>query len=419
MFRFETKSSDSPRLTNAAAYIHLRMNPLRVESASERPIRVLHLTTVDMTLALVLEAELRTGVGLGHDMHAASAPGPFEARILATGAVFWPVPAFRRDWSLRSDLAASRQVWRLVRAVRPDVLHTHTPKAGVVGRIVGRIAGVPVVVNSVHGLWQPRTGSSLQRLKGTLVWAVEAFASLFSHAELYLNQQDRDALHRFVRTKGEVVGSGIDLARFAFSESDRTRVRAEWGIEPDEVLVVGVGRQVAEKGIFELASAAQRLRRPKADGRIRRVRFVWVGPTDESKADAIGAAMEGLELVGMRDDMRAVYAACDVFALPSYREGLSMSGMEAAACGRALVVSDIRGCRELGRQGNEVLLVPPGDVDALEQALARFIDDAGLRTAFGESAARYATTMFDHRNISSKWWDVYRRLLASARAKRR
>jgi glycosyltransferase involved in cell wall biosynthesis len=109
--------------------------------------------------------------------------------------------------------------------------------------------------------------------------------------------------------------------------------------------------------------------------------------------------------------MPAIYAALDVFVLPSYREGFSRSGMEAAATGCAMVLSDIRGCRELGTDGEHLLLAPPGDAAALTAAVARLLDDAALRSALAESARQRALAAFDQRVIARASLDAYGRVL--------
>jgi glycosyltransferase involved in cell wall biosynthesis len=170
-------------------------------------------------------------------------------------------------------------------------------------------------------------------------------------------------------------------------------LRAELGIADDELLVGGVGRRVAEKGIAEYAAAARAL--------AGKATFVWVGPDDPDKPDALAEAEHGVRFLGSRDDMPAVYSALDVFVLPSYREGFSRSGMEAAACGLAMVLSDIRGCREVGTHERELLLTPPGDSDALTAALDRLLVDPALRDRLGSAAAERAAREFDQLDVAA------------------
>ena len=362
-------------------------------------LTVAHLTTVDMSLALLLATELRVDVEAGFDVVGMSAPGPYVEQVEALGVTHVPIHSFTRKWDLRKDAAAAVELYRTLRRVRPDVLHTHTPKAGVLGRVLGRMAGVPVVVDTCHGLWV-REGD--RPLKRAVVVGIEAAASAFAHYELYQNGPDRHALRRFVGPRrARVVGNGVDLDRFRFDPAGRAAVRAELGVAPDELLVGGVGRRVAEKGLQELAAAARAL-----EGK---ARFVWVGPEDGESI-----APPGLTFVAGRSDMPALYSALDVFVLPSYREGFSRSAMEAAACGRPMVLTDIRGCREVGDHERHLLLVPVADAPALTAAIDRLLSDAVLRDRLGRTAAERAAEAFDQRRVAQASIDTYR-LVATRR----
>jgi glycosyltransferase involved in cell wall biosynthesis len=359
------------------------------------PLRVAHLTTVDMSLAWLLATELQVDLEAGFEVHGISAPGPFVAEIEALGVRHVPVPALSRSWDLRADATAARQLHRTLRELGLHVLHTHTPKAGVLGRMLGRAARIPVVVNTCHGLW---VRDSDGPAKKALVYGVEALAAQFSHAELYQNDTDRRTLRRVVRArKACTVGNGVDLTRFRRDPVAGKQVRAELGIDDEEVLVGGVGRQVGEKGIVEFAAAARAL-----GGR---ARFVWVGPEDPGEPSVAHASVVFL---GARHDMPAVYSALDVFALPSHREGFSRSAMEAAACGCALVLSDIRGCREIGTQEEHLLLVPPRDPVALTTAITRLLDDPALRSRLAAAAEARARAAFDQRAVAAASLATYR-----------
>ena len=388
----------------------------RLRGPGGRPLRVAHLTTVDMSLHLLLATELRVDLEAGFETYGISAPGPYVGRLEAIGVRHEALPALTRAWNPRADAAAARELLAVLRRLRPDVLHTHNPKTGVLGRVLGRAARVPVVVNTCHGLWAQAHDPLARR---ALVLGAEAFAGRFSHAELYQNADDRRALARAVPARrSRVVGNGIDLTRFAADPGDRARtrarVRAGLGVGDGELLVAGVGRQVAEKGIREYAEAARAL--------AGKARFVWVGPADPDKPDALAmpdapgapAGAAGIEFLGSRDDMPDVYAALDVFVLPSYREGFSRSAMEAAAGGLPMVLSDIRGCREVGADGEHLLLTPPGDARALTAALDRLLTEPGLRARLGAAARRRAVEHFDQRAVARVSLETY---AAVARAK--
>ena len=368
------------------------------------PLRIAHLTSVDMSLELLLGTELDVDVATGHEVFGISAAGPYVKRIEGRGVTHVPVDNLTRSWAPRRDLAASLELFRTIRGLRLDVLHTHNPKTGVMGRIAGRLAGVPVVVNTCHGLWARPEDRWRKR---AFVYVLEGLASRFSHYELFQNAEDEATLRWALRRgRHRVVGNGIDLVRFRPDPEGRRRVRAELGVRDDELLVGTVGRRVPEKGLAEFSDAAGRLRG--------RARFVWVGPDDDTTPAGTHAGGRGsdVQFVDERTDMPEVYSAFDVFVLASYREGFSRASMEAAACGIPMVLTDIRGCREVGTHDEHLLLVPPADGGAIADAVARLLDDHGLRTRLGAAARDRASAHFDQRQVARASLETYAAVLS-------
>jgi glycosyltransferase involved in cell wall biosynthesis len=353
-----------------------------------------------MSLELLLGTELRVDVATGLETLGISASGPHVPAVEAFGVRHVPIESLTRSWDVGSDLRAARELAGTIRALDLDIVHTHTPKPGVLGRVVGRLARVPVVVNTCHGLWAMPDDPLAKR---ALVIGSEAVAGRFSHAELYQNAEDARRMRRWVGTRSQqVVGNGTDLTRFGPDPDARVRLRAEWGIDDGTIVIGGVGRLVAEKGIRELAQAATTLRPG--------VQVVWVGPEDPDKPDALTDLGDSVRWLGPRSDMAAVYNALDVFVLPSYREGFSRSGIEAAATGLPLVLSDIRGCREVGRHEQEALLVPSADAYALAAALSRLVEDPVSRARMGASARKRALAQFDQVVVAARSLETYSRV---------
>ena len=208
-------------------------------------------------------------------------------------------------------------------------------------------------------------------------------------------------MRRFLRRgRWKVVGNGIDLERFRFDPEGRRRVRAELDIPEEELLVGTIGRRVREKGLAEFCEAAHALR-DKAS-------FIWVGPEDDTDSATRVPHLEAVRFVGERSDMPSVYSALDVFILASYREGFSRASMEAAACGRPMALSDIRGCREVGDHQLHLLLFRPADGASLTATLAQLIEDSSLRRRLGDAAEDRARSHFDQRQIAAASLGAYR-----------
>lgn len=366
-------------------------------AASGRRFRIAHFTTIDASLYFLLRTELEEGLAAGHTVIGLSAPGPCVGKLERLGIRHVPIGSLTRAWRPVADLRAALQLRRALKDLHLDVLHTHTPKAGVLGRIIGWWCRVPIIVNTCHGL--PMTEVD-RRSKRFAVKAVEGVAARFSDVELFLNGEDLATMARLVKRRHPmVIGNGTDLDRFRFDPPGRDRVRTELDIGPDEVLVGAVGRRVAEKGMYEFADAARRLGS--------KARFVWIGPQDPDKPDAVGHDLDGVRFLGERLDMPELYSALDIFVLPSYREGFPRSAMEAAACGRAMVLTDIRGSREIGANGVEAVFVPARRVDQLADAIDALIVDPGLRDRLGDAARKRAAEHFDQRAMARRSFGTY------------
>jgi glycosyltransferase involved in cell wall biosynthesis len=376
---------------------------------------VLHLTASDMSLVLLLGPQLDAFGEAGYDVVTASAPGPYATQLEQRGIRHLPLPHATRSLTPVSDVRAVLELRRVLRALRPDIIHTHNPKPGVYGRVVGRLTGVPVVVNTVHGLYATPDDRWPRRL---VVYALERMAAAFSHAELVQNPEDLEVLRGLgiPAQRLHLLGNGVDLRRFdpdAVSRDSAMALRRELGLGPDDVVIGAVGRLVREKGYRELFAAYADLRRAVPGARL-----IVVGPVEPDKDDALSqadldaASDSGVLFLGLRHDVERLYSIMDIFVLASYREGYPRAAMEASAMGCPVVATDIRGCRQVVEDGTTGLLVPPRDPGSLARALTRLASDPARRRATGAAARAKALRDFDDRQVIQRTLDVYERLLA-------
>lgn len=377
--------------------------------------RLVHVTTTDMSLALLLGPQLQAFAAAGMDVIGVSAAGPFVEQLTTAGIRHEPLRHATRAVAPGQDALALAELVSLLRRLRPDVVHTHNPKPGLYGRIAARVARVPVVVNTIHGLYATEDDPRRRR---AAVYGIERFASMFSAAELVQNEEDIVVLRRLrvPARKLVLLGNGIDLERFgpAPDAAAVARARSSFGARPDQVVVGLVGRLVWQKGLRELFDAAARLRTTRPD-----VLVVVIGPADGDKADALepgdieaARALGNVEFLGRRDDVEELYHGFDIFVLPSYREGFPRAAMEAAANAVPVIATDVRGCRQVVDDGVTGLLVPVRDAPALASAIEALAGDAGRRRTMGEAGRRKAEAEFDDRRVVEKTLAVYERLLA-------
>jgi glycosyltransferase involved in cell wall biosynthesis len=378
--------------------------------------RLIHVTTTDMSLELLLGPQLSAYREAGYEVIGASAPGRYVDRLTARGIRHVPLRHATRSVAPLDDVAAFRELYRLFRRTQPDIVHTHNPKPGIYGRLSARAARVPGIVNTVHGLYATSDDPVAKR---ALVYSSERLASMASDAELVQNPEDVPTLRRLgiPAKKITLLGNGIDLARFG-GERDpevRSRLRAEWGVGPADIVCGAVGRLVWEKGYRELFEAAIALRDHRP-----RIRFVVVGGFDPDKGDQIGpadvAAVErraDITFLGLRDDVELLYQGMDLYVLASHREGFPRSAMEASAAGLPVVATDIRGCRQVVEHRRSGLLVPPHDAGALRDAIVALAADAARRRDFSAAAARRARAEFDDQRVIATTLAAYERVLAA------
>lgn len=341
----------------------------------------------------------------GFDVRCACTPGPHWDELISRGLNMVPVEVARSA----SPLKAAGAILRIRRSLlreRPDVLHVHTPIASMIGRLAGWLAGVPVIVYTAHGFYLHDRMKPLQRRLHVLL---ERAFGCFNHYLFCVSAEDcRTAIRERIARRGRVhfVGNGADPRRFdpvAHGSEARGRIRAEFSIPEDATVISIMGRLVREKGHLEFFEAARRIAASRAG-----VHFLVIGDTVTSEHDDAKAAImrrarqidsSRVHFTGLRDDVPELLAATDIFCLPSHREGMPVSVIEAMMMGLPVVATRIRGCRELVSDGEHGFLVEPGDAGQLEGALRFLVDHSDVARAMGASGRSRALRRCDERRI--------------------
>ncbi len=342
-------------------------------------------------------------------------PGPREGDMLelrgdgAVRPIF--IPALGRGISPLDDLGAFLELLRVLRRLRPHVVHTHLAKAGLLGRIAARLAGVPVVVHTFHGnVLRGYFGGVTSRV----FLLLERFAARLSTRIVAISPRVADEL-RMLGVADErrlvVIPLGLDLQPFL--DVPRGRIRAELGLMDTDQLVVIVARLVPIKGIDVFLDAAAIIARSEL-----RAHFVVVG--DGELHDALVARTEALGLerrvhfLGWRADLPAVYGDADVVVLSSHNEGTPVSLIEALAAARAVVATSVGGVPDIVRPGCGAL-VHDSDAEAMAREITALLHDAESRTRLGRAGRAAVYPSYDAQSLVRRIDDLYRELVANIR----
>ena len=324
------------------------------------------------------------------------------------------LPALQREISPAHDLAAARQLLRLIREIRPDVLHTHTAKAGAVGRLAARLAGPArprAVVHTFHGhvlrgYFSPAKTAAFRQLERSLARSSDALIAVSPEV-----RDDLVALGVAPREKIAVIRLGLELEqRLAVAPGAAEALRAELGVPPERLLVAWLGRMTEIKKVDDLLRAFARLRAAGVDAELLLVGDGPLRPGLEALAGALGIR-DRCHFSGFRNDVGAIYAASDVVALTSANEGTPVTVIEAQAAGKPVVSTDVGGVRDIVTDGVSGFVVPPGDMDAVADRLRALAGDPGLRARLGE-AGRGARDRYSVPRLVHDVDQLYRELLA-------
>lgn len=370
-------------------------------------MKIAQLCAVDFTLYHFILPLMRAMREAGHEVVGIASDGPFMAKIRAEGFRVEPI-FIERSFNLLRHSGSARRLKSLFKQERFDIVHVHTPVAALIGRWAAWRAGVPKIVYTAHGFyfhermaWPKRAAfTALEWLGGRLTDV------LFTQAE-----EDAVTARRLRLAKGPIaaIGNGVDPARFhpAADAGERRALRASLGAGDGDAVILMVGRLVAEKGYVELIEAMRGV-----------AAKLWVvgerldsdhaGPVEHAveMAGRDPVLKQRVRFLGYRGDVPALMRAADIFTLPSHREGMPRSVIEAMMTGLPVVGTNIRGTREEIVEGETGTLVPVNDATALSAAFSRLADDPALRAAWGAKGRERALALYREDFVIARQLDV-------------
>ncbi len=344
----------------------------------------------------------------GYDVHVATMDGLEVNEIKDAGLKHHVIPLNRSGQNLFQELTSLWSLYRLFRILKPELVHLITIKPVIYGGIAARIAGVGAVLSAVTGLGyvfinEHGTTSTLRKLVSAL------YRFVFGHPNIRVLFENEADCHNFcnsaiVQAEKTVVvhGAGVDLSHFCYVPESEGRIK-----------VVFAARLLKDKGVVEFLSAVAQL------GHLKNVDFILAGDTDPDNPASLSEqelskirATGQVKVIGFCQDVASLFKSSHLIVLPSYREGLPKVLIEAAACGRAVITSNVPGCRHVIIPEKTGLLVPVKDVDALAEAMAKLIADNSIRQEFGRAGRLLAEERFGQQQIGQIYMNLYGQLLS-------
>ena len=343
----------------------------------------------------------------GYDVHLICNVTDKASLITSCGISLHPVPLSRSGRGIFSELDSFKSIYRIIKSLGPDIVHAVTIKPVLYGLIAARLCRIPGKVASISGMGYVFIATGLKAfVTRTIVSWLYRLALAGDTKVIVQNASDKGLITKLGAVKQQNVtlirGSGVDLAAYNVMP------------EPQDIPVVMlVARLLIDKGVNEFVSAAKIL----ADKNIP-VRMVLVGDIDKGNPKSLShsqldklIADKYVEHWGYSHDVSATMGMANIIVLPSYREGLPKCLIEAAACGRAVITTDVPGCRDAVEPNDTALLVPVKDSVSLSNAITQLLGDNQTRTRMGLQGRQLALRCFDIKSVVSHHLNIYNQLV--------
>lgn len=386
---------------------------MKYKNTSRKKLKIVRVSTVPASLYTFCNGVLKA-LSEKYEVVAVSSPGDRLNALGEREGVEVRAVAMERHISPFKDLKSLWRLWRLFKKERPDMVHSMTPKAGLLSMMAARMAGVPVRVHTFTGLIWPTTKGFKRRI---LIITDKILCSCATH----LNPEGRGVRDDMVRqgitrkdltiiANGNV--RGIDKRYYDPERADVIKV-AEPLKRHDKVTFIFVGRLVGDKGINELVEAFGRLHKMRPE-----TRLVLVGQQepdlDPLSTDTLDKMSndDGIEVVGRQEDVRPWLLSADVLAFPSYREGFPNVVLEAGAMGLPAIVTDINGSREIIENEYNGMIIKPRDSEALLGAMLELTDNGKKRVLMASRAREHIISKWSTEIVRQGLYDYYDKILA-------
>jgi glycosyltransferase involved in cell wall biosynthesis len=386
-----------------------------------KEIKVVHVVNLDVSLKVHYGNYMKYLKDQGYSVSAITHPGSWlKQDTTIYDSIFVKIIEFPPRISPFNDL---QTLWKLVKYFRKeqfDIVHTHTVKPGLLGRLAAKLSNVPVIIHTIHGFYSYEGMSPAQNF---IFDVIERVGAACSDLLLSQNRQDIEtAINKKICSPQKIhfLGNGINLQRFNpenISTGNVSTLRQSLGISPEEAVIGFIGRLVLEKGIIEFFEAAKILKTKGV-----KARYLVIGTPQKTKSSSVYpeeilkdyGLSDDVMLLGYREDIPELYALMDILAFPSHgREGVPRVVMESAAFGLPVVATKVRGANEAVKDKVTGILVPPRNGAALADGILTLLENPSMAAAIGANARLHAAKQFNERRFFHRTDIEYRLLIKS------
>ena len=386
--------------------------------------KLIRITTVPLSLKVLLKGQLRFMASNGFDVKGVSSEGEELREVHENEGIAVEAITMSRKITPFQDLKSLWEMWNFLRKEKPQIVHTHTPKAGIIGMLAARLAGVPHRLHTVAGLpLMEATGTKRKILnfveKLTYSSATRVYPNSKGLYDFILQNNFTQSNKLKIIANGS--SNGIDTAFFSpdqVTEIERVTLREKLNIQSDDFVFVFVGRIVSDKGINELIKAFSELQAAE-NNEPAGIKLLLVGglenDLDPLNPETLAEINQNKDIisVGFQQDVRSFFAIADALVFPSYREGFPNVVMQAGAMGLPSIVSDINGCNEIIIEGENGLIIPSKNVEKLKEKMLTLAKDKNLYTKLKGNSRRMIENRYEQSVVWNALLEEYEGLLQS------
>ena len=380
--------------------------------------KLIRITTVPISLEKLLEGQLNFMQAHFKVCVVSAEPQRLKAFGDERKIQVFPLAMTRKITPL-ADLNALIKLIGFLKREKPNIVHTHTPKAGIIGMLAAKIAGVPIRLHTVAGLpLMEEIGKKRKLLNAVEKLTYRCATKIYPNSKgLYeFIKNENFAPTKKLKIIGKGSSNGIDTNYFnpqLYNQDTKQELRNELGIRPDDFVFIFVGRLVGDKGINELVQAFNHCHLERS----RETKLLLVGPfeteLDPLCTETLKEIQENANIisVGFQQDVRPYFSISNALAFPSYREGFPNVVMQAGAMGLPSIVTDINGCNEIIKDGENGLIIPPKEVVALQKAMERLIINNDLYNHLQQTSREMIVNRYQREEVWQALLEEYQILL--------